>query len=440
MMKSLDALNTKMKRILILSYFYPPSNFVGGHRVEYWAKNLTKYGIYPTIVTRNWNQNQSELTDEIKDNDLKHEVFESHEVYYLPYKRSLRDKLHHYSNDFISVFLRKTLSFMELLTQNLPFALQSYSVFFEESNKILKSKKYDLIIASGRPFKMFHVAHKLYLANDVEWIADYRDEWSTFQNKKNKSALLHLVGYLESRSEKSWTKSCKYFLTVSENWMQNISAFINKQGFVVKNGFDKSPKKVAETRKVTHADKPNLAISYVGSLYAEQPIEILIDNMTSLISKYKERISIKLIFVGTEIMPDQLERVKQLSRGFESNFSFISKIPKKQVDEIYKESDYLLVTCFRGVKGWLPVKLFDYAVSGRPILLIPSDNGVMENFVLETNTGIAVNQNGAYQLLDSLITNKIMGKEHVFNVNVENLNYHSRENQTKILSNIINNR
>ena len=39
------------------------------------------------------------------------------------------------------------------------------------------------------------------------------------------------------------------------------------------------------------------------------------------------------------------------------------------------------------MKGWYPVKLFEYASKGIPILLYPTDNDVIEKFLLKTKTG-----------------------------------------------------
>ena len=52
-----------MKKLLIISYFYPPANFVGAQRTAAWAKYLHEYGYYPIIITRQWNEGQTDLVD-----------------------------------------------------------------------------------------------------------------------------------------------------------------------------------------------------------------------------------------------------------------------------------------------------------------------------------------------------------------------------------------
>ena len=52
-----------MKKILIISYFFPPCNLTAAQRVYSLAKYLSKYGFYPTIVTRRWDHSIGKLKD-----------------------------------------------------------------------------------------------------------------------------------------------------------------------------------------------------------------------------------------------------------------------------------------------------------------------------------------------------------------------------------------
>ena len=113
-----------MKKILIISYFYPPANFVGAQRTAAWAKYLHEFGYYPIIITRQWNNGQTDLIDKQENNKLAIEYNKTHEVHRLPYKRILRDKL---SNFPLLKPLQKALTLKELIFSNwsidsLPFA------------------------------------------------------------------------------------------------------------------------------------------------------------------------------------------------------------------------------------------------------------------------------------------------------------------------------
>jgi hypothetical protein len=60
-----------MIKILIISYFFPPSNFVGVERTHFWCINPYNEGIYPIIITKKWNKNQKDINGKIEDNSEK---------------------------------------------------------------------------------------------------------------------------------------------------------------------------------------------------------------------------------------------------------------------------------------------------------------------------------------------------------------------------------
>ena len=82
-----------LKKIILINYYYPPSNFVGGIRTSFWVENLYKFGFYPILITRNWNDNQKTITEKLNNNKLRHEKYKTHEIYRVPHKRSFRDKI-----------------------------------------------------------------------------------------------------------------------------------------------------------------------------------------------------------------------------------------------------------------------------------------------------------------------------------------------------------
>ena len=80
-----------MRKILIISYFFPPSNFVGGERTHSWCKNLYNEDIYPIFITRKWNKNQKDITGKIIDNSEKNILNEKIQIIELPYVGEKRE-------------------------------------------------------------------------------------------------------------------------------------------------------------------------------------------------------------------------------------------------------------------------------------------------------------------------------------------------------------
>ena len=105
-----------MKKILILSYFFNPCSLTASNRVTGFAKHLNSFGIYPIIITRNWDLTINTPEDVLKStgNKVIHEVYETHEVYYLPYVSSLRDRIFLSAKN--SVFKKYMSKFLTILT------------------------------------------------------------------------------------------------------------------------------------------------------------------------------------------------------------------------------------------------------------------------------------------------------------------------------------
>ncbi len=426
-----------MKNIIILAYFFPPGNFVGGERPAAWARHLHQFGYYPTIITRNWNEGQLDLTDKIIDNTLKHEVYETHEIYRLPYHRTWRDKLNYHPNNPIAKLIRKSLSFSALILNNFFLRSVPYSNFYDFTKQLIEEhpNKFKLLIASGRPFQLFFIAHLLKKNVGINWLADYRDEWTTFQNNtQQQSVLLRIVRRLEANSEKTWVGSCKGVVSVSDRWQQSISKYVNKPGYVVMNGFN-----TGQQPTITPINDNNkLEIAYIGTLYPNQDIDLFIQAIKRIIGRYKNEITIKTNFIGIEVIPGQKERIEKLTVGFPENFFIYDRMSKQQLSEFYNHVDLLLATGFTGVKGWYPVKLFEYCSIGIPILLCPSDNDVMEKLITTLNVGfIANSENDCFLKITEIIQCKLNGYPLVISTDQTALSYYSREHQTKILANTL---
>ena len=63
---------------------------------------------------------------------------------------------------------------------------------------------------------------------------------------------------------------------------------------------------------------------------------------------------------------------------------------KQKLAKKMNQADFLYLTSFNNISGWYPVKLFDYATYNTPILMYPSDGDLIEQFIMDTNTGFSI--------------------------------------------------
>lgn len=425
-----------MKKILIISYFYPPANFVGAERIASFARHLHKFGVYPIIVTRNWNENQTNTYEEILDNSFKHRVFETHEEYYLPYNRSFRDKLFG-KTCFFCTLLRRILTFLELVVSTVWISALPYANLYSQARKLLKEQKdIQALIISGSPFESFHFGYELKKEfPHIHWIPSYRDEWTAFKRYPSKSFFEDIVFKINACLEKKFTSNANSFISVSDYWVKRIEEYIQKKGIIVMNGFE--PKAI---KKLNSNINPNkLVLSYSGSVYPNQNFHPIARVLFKLQSYYGDQVSIKVNFYGVQEDNSLRQLILQPFKKEKIECNIFSRIPSEELHEQLLSSDFLFTTNYGDLKGFIPVKVFDYYNLSKPILHFPTDNGEIEKFIFSTNSGFAPStESDCYALLLESIENKRSGNDHLNQMNQKEAAFYTREHQASILAKHLN--
>lgn len=400
---------------------------MGGERTAAWAKHLNESGIYPIVITRVWNENQKDLVDPLDRNEMLIEKTDKYEIRRLPYKRTLRDKLSKYRSLRV---LQKALTLKELIFSNYFVKSLPYHNFYSHARDLIQSDDIKAVIASGRPFQSFFIGHKLKKEFDILWVPDYRDEWSTHKHVEQQVGISKWISKLECKSELKWTSNADTFLTVSDNWRKSIGNLIGKNGEVVLNGFsDFVEKRVDETMN------NQFVLTYAGTLYSSQNISVIIKSCLKLIDSGE---SIFVRFIGANMMPKELGRIMSLIKGYESHFEFLDRMPKEELNKYLNQSDLLFLTAFHDIKGWYPVKLFEYYASGVPILLCPTDDDQMRDFVKRTNSGFVANsENECLEVLSSCLKQKKQSGVVATERNIAHGVRYSRQYQAAILGEVI---
>jgi len=427
-----------MKKILIVSYFFPPGNFAGSYRIYSWAKYLHMFGYYPIIITRNWEQNISNYKDlaKISPSKVIHEKADGYEVYYMPYYGNFRDKLYTRYKDDSFVLLRKILTFFELILQNFTNRVIPFRNIYAQAKSVIeKEKDIQLIIVSCSPFILFKFGYLLNKKYKIKWLADYRDEWNSSQLKNKLTIPQYLIKKLESYSEKRWISNSECFLSVSDFWKHIISNFVSKQGYVVMNGYDEDDYMSLNPPSYNK----DFIIVYNGTLYYTQPIEIFLDGLKKTIDKYANTVNIKIYFPGITIDVKQSDNVKNIMQNYHQHIIITDRIKKEEVIALQSQAHALLMIAHSGIKGTYSSKIFEYLACKKPIILCPSDNDVLENIIIETNAGYICNSSSEVEkLLDRLIYEYINKKTIAINSNIEAINAYTRKRQTAKLAEIMN--
>jgi glycosyltransferase involved in cell wall biosynthesis len=361
--------------------------------------------------------------DKLENNLLKVEYNNTHEIHRLPYKRSLRDRCSNYK--WLKP-LQKALTLVELIASNFFIRALPYSNFYFYGKQLIQDQPdITMVIASGRPFQSFFIGHRLKKGfPTINWIPDYRDEWTTFQNTASQPISQRWLTWLDSISEKRWLSNASLFLTVSENWGLSINKLVEKKGAAILNGFDD-----AEPINYKRSTNEKLIISYVGTLYPNQNIEVILNAA-------KGNKNLHFQFFGIELNNGQKDRIEKYQK--ELTISIFPRISKEQMYGLLTSTDVYFLSGFEAVKGWYPVKLFDYFNWNRPIILCPSDNDVMEQFIHETGSGFIAN---SVEECEEVLTHLLRVKQGQEILNLQRNEaagaQYSRYHQAKILAHVL---
>ena len=187
-----------MKKILIISYFFEPANFVGAERINAWVKYLPDSEIYPIVLTRHWQENQTTINKSKELQDIEILKTDRYEIHRIPEKWKFRDRLIE-SNQFI--YLRKFFTFSQLICDLLYFKKSQYYFLYSQAEKVLsENKDLDTVIISGTPFHSFAIGYFLKLKfPKINWYPDYRDQWNTHPYADRKSILRKFIVLLEEK-------------------------------------------------------------------------------------------------------------------------------------------------------------------------------------------------------------------------------------------------
>ncbi len=415
-----------MKKVLIISYFFPPCNLTASNRIAGWEKHLPEFGIYPIIVTRNWTG--SELTSEQRLTDsgseLRIEKKDHSEIHFLPYRASLRDRFFRKSgNNSVYRLLSKFLTLIGVFLQPLCMRAIPYNNLYFHAKSILKSdSEVSTLLISGNPFEQFYFGYKLKKTFPrIKWIADYRDDWTTSDVVKVPFRSFHRY------FEKKWVATASCITTISPYYQSKISNLVMVPGHTIYNGFNQL---IENSHKTS---KDSLVITYNGTLYETQKIEIFLEGLKLFIDANPHK---KITFNMPGILFDQKQanRVLKCMEGYESHLFMTDRITKEEVIEIQKNSDLLLMVSHANVKGVTSSKIFEYISLQKPFIVCPNDHDVLEEIATKSGLGkVFDNKDEVAQYLNKSKVNDGIAPD------IEKMNQFGVMRQVESLGELINN-
>ena len=252
-----------MKKILVITYYWPPSGGPGVQRVLKYCKYLPKYGWEPIILTVSEGDfpvlDESLGSEAEKFKVFKVKSFSFHKIFNFLNKKKNTPTFQLSSSNKDSLFVR--LSRWIRLNIIIPDGRVGWlPQAVKKGNRIISQHKIDVIFSSAPPYTTHLIAKSLSLSNKIPWVADFRDPWTDrFYNYENKR--LWLAQKLDKYLEHSVIKNADKCITVS----RTISKYYKKPFEVIHNGYDED-----DFSNIVPYKNKNIVISYLGTMTKSQ--------------------------------------------------------------------------------------------------------------------------------------------------------------------------
>ncbi|MCE4066888.1 glycosyl transferase family 1 [Chryseobacterium gleum] len=435
----------EQKKILIITYYWPPAGGPGVQRWLKFAKYLPEFGWKPIIYTP---ENPSyPLLDETLMKDVPENIEIVRTKIWEPYQ--LAEKLNKSNKKFKAgqFDVGKNQSWKSKLSIWVRgnFFIPDARVFWVNPSvkfleKYLKENNIGTVVTSGPPHSLHLIG--LGLKNkmpELKWIADFRDPWTEISYYKHLK-LTKSSDKKHRQLESAVFKNADITLATSYTDAENFRK-AGANAVCITNGFDESDSgKKAEGQ---NSEKANLQIrqaftlSYIGVLEQLRNPENLWKVLDELIREHAEfAADFKLKFVG-RIDDKILQSIENSS--LKNHILNLGYLAHGEAVEEMQHSDMLLITNFpnESSRGIIPGKIFEYLASGKQILSFGPDKADVAKILEETQAGKHFGYQDTEMVKKFILEKFNLWKNGDLLENTQHIDQFSRKNLTRQLTEIL---
>lgn len=377
-----------MKKLLIITYYWPPAGGAGVYRWLKFSKHLREYGWEPIIYTSEGGEYSvidNSLLKDIPENItvLKQPVWEPYSIY----KKFIGQKKEEKINvGFLSVNKKKKFTEKLAIWIRGNFFIPDARVFWIKPSakyliKYLKENPVDAMVSTGPPHSTHLIALRIKKQLGIPWLADFRDPW-TYIDFYQELMLTSFADKKHHRLEQLVLKNADRISTVSSDCARDLESLGAKKVHVITNGFDNDDL----IKDNIQLDK-KFSITHIGSLVKSRNPHVLWKALVDLIAEHpdiKNELEIKLV---GKVDYSVIESIGKY--GLESSITLIEHIPHNEVMRVIQQSQVLmlLINYSQNAMGIIPGKFFEYLSTRRPILCIGLTESDVAKILMETSSG-----------------------------------------------------
>ena len=374
-----------MKKVLIISYYWPPA---GGPGVQRWLKFATympDFGIKPVVYI------PENPTYPIKDESLLAEVPKDLEILRKPIVEpyswaKIFSKKHTetISSGIISEekkqsLLQKTMLYIRgnfFIPDARKFWIKPSVRFLEN---YISENKIDVIITTGPPHSLHLIGLALKAKTGLPWITDFRDPWTSI-GYHDKLKLTKSSQKKHKILEYKVLQNCDHVITTSPTTKTDFEKITDTPVTCITNGF--------ELEGNLNIDQDTaFSLSHIGSLLEKRNPLVLwkvLGNLKKENESFGKALKIKLAGRVSETVIASIK-----SFGLEENLELLGYVTHEDALKLQRKAQILLLIEINSeeTKAIVPGKVFEYLAARRPILAIGPINADFFKIVKSTASG-----------------------------------------------------
>jgi glycosyltransferase involved in cell wall biosynthesis len=416
-----------MKKVLFITYFWPPSGKASLH----WPLKMIKYlpdsGWQPYVLTvteDTFTQKDESLLKEIDKNlsVIKTKSFEPFDIYKKFTGKAKNEQL--IASETISRTNKSLAHRISIwIRMNLFIPDARIGWFFSAvlaGNNLLKKEKFDAIISVGPPHTSHVIGMRISKRNRIPLIPVFIDPWvdiAYYREFKRSRLTLAIDHHLEKSVMKNAASIIFVTRTMKDDYTNKYD-FIKAKSEVLYWGYNEEDfNKVELKNRASDGD----LIVHAGNIFDFQ-------NPKNFWKMLKEEIEngrkLRIKFIGT-VSPGIKEEIGK--NCLMPYTEYIGFLPYDQLLNELSLATYLLVCATE--KRHVPGKLFEYMRTGKPIIAFGDDNEEVKSILAESNAGMIFNYNESGK--------ELFEKAPQLRTNLAAVEKFDRKNIAKELANIL---
>jgi glycosyltransferase involved in cell wall biosynthesis len=429
-----------LRKVLIITYYWPPSGGAGVQRWLKFTKYLREFGWEPVIYTPENPEAPAldySLAKDIPEGVtiIRRPILEP----YAAYKRFIGMKPGEKVNagflqekekpglaEGLAVWLRGNF----FIPDARRFWIRPSVTFLIE---YLKDHPVDAIISTGPPHSMHLIALQVHKKLNIPWLADFRDPWTGI-DFYHQLKLTSLSDRLHHNLEKKVLSSATTVSVVSHDMANEFKGIVHRNYNVVTNGYDDQD---ISPLPQDQLDK-KFTVSHIGSINASRnPVGLwkVLSEMVKEKPEFAHALQIKLV---GKVDIGVLKSIEE--NGLTPYLVRIDYMPHQDVMLEIQKSQVLLLLINNtpNAKGILTGKIFEYLGSGRPILSIGPEDGEAAVILKGSDAGQTAgydNEVGMRRIMDEYFIK--FSKQRLESITSSRLKY-SRKELTGKMAEILN--